>query len=57
MSNNIQDALQSLEVYHIKDVVKKAFVNQKERLDLRQVSVSSRQSLGGKLHVQFVALI
>ncbi len=57
MSNDIQDAVQALEVYHNKDVVEKAFENLKERLNLRRLAVSSEQSLDGKLFVQFVALI
>ena len=57
MSNDIQDAVQALEVYRNKDVVEKAFENLKERLNLRRLAVSSEQSLDGKLFVQFVALI
>ena len=57
MSNDIQDAVQALEIYRNKDVVEKAFENLKERLNLRQLAVSSEQSLDGKLFAQFVALI
>jgi transposase len=57
MSNDIQDAIQALEIYRNKDVVEKAFENLKERLNLRRVAVSSEQSLDGKLFVQFIALI
>jgi len=57
LSNDIQDAIQALEIYRNKDVVEKAFDNLKERLNLRRLAVSSEQSLDGKLFVQFIALI
>jgi len=38
-------------------VIEKAFGNLKERLNMRRTSVSSDESLDGKLFVQFIALI
>lgn len=57
LSNETKDAVKALEIYRNKDLVEKAFDNLKERLNLRRVTVSSEQSLDGKLFVQFVALI
>ena len=57
VSNDIKDAVKALEVYRNKDLVEKAFDNLKDRLNMRRMAVSSEQSLGGKLFVQFVALI
>ena len=57
MSNDIKDSITALELYRNKDCVEKAFENLKERLNLRRLTVSSEQSLDGKLFVQFIALI
>ncbi len=57
ISNGIKDPLDALEIYRSKDVVEKAFGNLKERLNLRRTSVSSEETLDGKLFVQFIALI
>ena len=57
LSNGIKDPLEALEIYRAKDLVEKAFGNLKERLNMRRTSVSSDESLDGKLFVQFVALI
>ena len=57
LSNGIKDPLEALEIYRSKDLVEKAFGNLKERLNMRRTSVSSDESLDGKLFVQFVALI
>lgn len=51
------DAIIALEIYRNKEVVKKAFGNLKERLNMRRTLVSSEQSLDGKLFVEFIALI
>ncbi|MBT6613876.1 MAG: IS1634 family transposase [Deltaproteobacteria bacterium] len=57
LSNDIKDAVTALEIYRNKDLVEKAFNNLKERLNMRRLSVSSEESLEGKLFVQFIALI
>jgi len=57
LSNEIKDASEALAIYRNKDLVEKAFENLKDRLNLRRVTVSSEQSLDGKLFVQFIALI
>jgi len=56
ISNDIKDPLEALGIYRGKDVIEKAFGNLKERLNMRRTSVSSEESLEGKLFVQFVAL-
>ena len=50
-------AIEALKIYRNKDVIEKAFVNLKERLNMRSMLVSNKQSLEGKLFVEFVALI
>jgi transposase len=57
LSNEIKDSIEALEIYRNKDLVEKAFGNLKERLSFSRPSVSSEQSLDGKLFVEFVALI
>lgn len=57
ISNDVKDPLEALQIYRFKDVIEKAFGNLKERLNMRRTSVSSEESLEGKLFVQFVALI
>ncbi len=57
VTNETMDARRALEIYRNKDVVEKAFGNLKERLNLRRLLVSSKQSLEGKLFVEFTALI
>jgi len=57
LSNDIKEPIKALEIYRNKDTVEKAFENLKERLNMRRMTVSSEQSLDGKLFVQFIALI
>jgi len=57
LSNEVKDPLAALEIYRNKDLVEKAFGNLKERLNFSRTSVSSEQSLDGKLFVEFIALI
>lgn len=57
LSNGVKDTEKALEIYRCKDLVEKAFGNLKERLGMRRMSVSSEESLEGKLFVQFIALI
>jgi transposase len=57
LSNETMDAVTALEIYRNKDVVEKAFGNLKKRLNMRRTSVSSEQSLDGKLFTEFIALI
>ena len=57
VSNVKMDAITALETYRNRDLVEKAFGNLKEKLNLRRTLVSSETSLGGKLFVEFIALI
>ncbi|MBU2703214.1 transposase [Sporomusaceae bacterium BoRhaA] len=57
LSNEVKDAIPTLELYRNRDVVEKAFGNLKERLNGRRTLVSSNQSPEGKLFVEFIALI
>jgi len=57
LSNEVKDPIAALEIYRNKDLVEKAFGNLKERLNFSRTSVSSDQSLDGKLFVEFIALI
>ena len=57
LSNEIKDPIKAIEIYRNKDLVEKAFGNLKERLSFDRLSVSSDQSLDGKLFVEFIALI
>ena len=57
LSNDIKDPLEAIDIYRSKDVIEKAYGDLKSRLSLRRTSVSSEESLDGKLFVQFVALI
>ncbi|MDQ0414579.1 IS1634 family transposase, partial [Mesobacillus stamsii] len=57
LSNEVKDPYTALSIYRSKDVVEKAFVNLKDRLNFRRIQVSSELSLNGKLFVEFVALI
>lgn len=57
LSNDIKEPIHALEIYRNKDLVEKAFENLKERLNMRRLTVSSEESLDGKLFVQFIALI
>lgn len=57
ISNGIKDPLEAIDIYRSKDVIEKAFGDLKSRLNLRRTSVSSEESLEGKLFVQYIALI
>ena len=57
VSNGVKDPLEALNIYRLKDLIEKSFGDLKERLNMRRTSVSSSESLEGKLFIQFVALI
>jgi len=57
ISNGIKDPKEAIEIYRNKDVIEKAYDDLKNRLSMRRTSVSSEESLDGKLFVQFIALI
>lgn len=57
LSNEVKDPDEALSLYRSKDIVEKAFGNLKEQLNFRRMQVSSETSLGGKLFVEFIALI
>jgi transposase len=56
MSNGIKYPVTALKIYRTKDLIEKAFVNLKERLNMRRMSVASEENLEGKLFVQFAQL-
>ncbi len=57
LSNMIEEPFKAWGLYRNKDVVKKAFGNLKERLNMRRTVVSTDRNLDGKLFIQFIALI
>jgi transposase len=57
ISNGIKDPLEAIDIYRSKDLIEKAYNDLKNRLSMRRTSVSSEESLDGKLFVQFIALI
>ncbi len=57
VSNVKMDVITTLETYRNRDLVEKVFGTLKEKLNLRRALVSSETSLGGKLFIEFVALI
>lgn len=57
ISNGVKDPLEAIDIYRSKDIIEKAFGDLKSRLNLRRTSVSSEESLEGKLFVQYVGLI
>ena len=56
-SNEKMDATTVLQPYRNKDIVKKAFGNIKDRINLRHLLVSSETSLDGNIFVGSIALI
>lgn len=57
ISNDFKDGIEAIRTYRSKDIVEKAYHDLKHRLNMRRTSVSSEESLEGKLFVQFIALI
>ena len=57
LSNGVKDPVEALRIYRSKDMIEKAFNDLKDRLNMRRTSVSSEESLEGKLFIQFVALM
>lgn len=57
LSNSRMDSWQVLSHYRDKDQVEKAFMNLKDRLNMRRLRVSSESALEGKIFVQYLALI
>lgn len=57
ISNEVKDPVTAIQLYRMRDVVKKAFWNVKERLNLRRTLVSSERALEGKFFVEFLSLI
>lgn len=57
ISNSIKSATEAIDIHRSKDLIEKAYDDLKNRLSMRRTSVSSEESLDGKLFVQFVALI
>ena len=57
LSNSRMSSAQVLSHYRDKDQVEKAFMNLKDRLNMRRLRVSSERGLEGKIFVQYLALI
>jgi hypothetical protein len=57
LSNGVKDPVEALRIYRSKDMIEKAFGDLKDRLNMRRTSVSSEESLEGKIFLQFIALI
>lgn len=57
LSNSRMTSAQVLSHYRDKDQVEKAFMNLKDRLNMRRLRVSSERGLEGKIFVQYLALI
>jgi transposase len=57
LSNDVKDPVEALRIYRSKDMIEKAFADLKDRLNMRQTSVSSEENLEGKIFLQFIALI
>ncbi|WP_425482077.1 IS1634 family transposase [Fundicoccus ignavus] len=57
LSNSRMTSAQVLSHYRDKDQVEKAFMNLKDRLNMRRLRMSSERGLEGKLFVQYLALI
>jgi transposase len=57
LSNGVKDPSDALKIYRTKDMIEKAFNDLKDRLNMRRTSVSSEESMEGKLFLQFIALI
>ncbi|MEA3434682.1 MAG: IS1634 family transposase [Campylobacterota bacterium] len=57
ISNSIKESIEAIDIYRSKDLIEKAYDDLKNRLSMRRTSVSSEESLEGKLFVQFIALI
>lgn len=57
LSNSRMNSWQVLSHYRDKDYVEKAFMNLKDRLNMRRLRVSSERALEGKIFVQYLALI
>ena len=57
LSNEVKDPVAALKIYRSKDMIEKAFSDLKDRLNMRRTSVSSEESMEGKLFLQFVGLI
>lgn len=57
LSNSQMTNAQVLSHYRDKDQVEKAFMNLKDRLNMRRLRVSSERGLEGKIFVQYLALM
>lgn len=57
LSNSRMNSWEVLSHYRDKDQVEKAFMNLKDRLNMRRLRVSSERGLEGKIFVQYLALI
>jgi transposase len=57
LGNETKTAAEALDIYRNRDVVEKAFGDLKGRLNFRRPYVHTRETLDGKLFVEFIALI
>ena len=57
LTNDIKDPIEAIKVYRNKDVVEKSFDNLKNSLDMKRLRVHLKESMRGRLFIQFIALI
>ncbi len=57
LTNSSKDPVETLYVYHNKDVVEKCFDDLKNQLDMKRLRMHSSQTVDAKLFIQFIALI
>ena len=57
ITNGTKDPVETLKIYRDKDVVEKCFDDLKNQLDMKRLRMHSSATVGGRLFVQFIALI
>ena len=57
LSNGVKDPVEAIRIYRSKDMIEKAFLDLKDRLNMRRTSVSSEENMEGKLFIQFIGLM
>jgi len=57
MSNDLKDAKEALRIYRTKDRVEKSFDNIKNEMDGKRLRVHSKETMTGRLFIQFIAQI
>ncbi len=57
LTNSIKAPIEAMQIYRDKDVVEKCFDDLKNQLDMKRLRMHSSATVGGRLFVQFIALI